>query len=128
MYPSHYKYTRDHSWVEVKGDVAVVGLTKFAQEQLGEVVFVELPEEGKVFKMQDEMGSVESVKTVVELLSPLSGSIKKFNESVVDDPELINEDPHNEGWLVEINYTNASELNELMNDEQYQEYLKSEGA
>jgi glycine cleavage system H protein len=128
MYPSHYKYTRDHLWVNAEDGVAVVGLTEFAQKELGEVVFVELPEVGQVVQKEDKIGSVESVKTLIDLLSPLSGSIKEPNESVTDDPELLNKDPYNEGWLVKINYTNASELNELMNNDQYKEHLKSEGA
>jgi len=91
---------------------------------MGEIVFVELPEVGVVLQKHDKMGSVESVKSLVDLFSPLSGTITEVNSSVIDDPELLNEDPHNEGWLVKISYTDASELNNLMNNEEYEEYTK----
>jgi glycine cleavage system H protein len=125
MYPSNYKYTREHQWVDVQDDNAIVGLTDFAQREMGEVVFIELPEEGQVFQMEDGVGTVESVKAVLEIYSPLSGTITEVNYAVVDDPELFNDDPHGEGWLVKIRYTNASELDNLMNHDTYEDYIKA---
>jgi glycine cleavage system H protein len=126
MYPANYKYTREHQWVDVRDDIAVVGFTNFAQQEMGKAVFVKLPEVGKTFEKDDEIGTVESEKVVVEIYSPLSGTITEINDSVSDEPELLNDDPHHEGWLVKIRYTNASELNKLMNQEQYEEYIENE--
>ncbi len=125
MYPSDYLYTREHEWIRVEDDVCVLGITEFAQQELGEVVFVELPEVGQVFDTSDEIGTIESVKAVAEVYSPLAGEIVEINEAVVEDPELINEDPHNEGWLVKIRFSSAADLKQLMNGEQYEEYVKS---
>jgi glycine cleavage system H protein len=128
MYPSEYRYSRDHEWVRIDGDVAVLGLTEFAQQQLGEVVFVELPEVGQVFDCGGEIGTVESVKAVAEVYAPLSGAIVEINQAVAEDPELLNSDPHGEGWLVKIRFTSSSELDELMNAEKYEDYVKSADA
>lgn len=125
MYPSDYLYTREHEWIRVENDVCVLGITEFAQQELGEVVFVELPEVGQVFDTSDEIGTIESVKAVAEVYSPLAGEIVEINDAVVEDPELINEDPHNEGWLVKIRFSSAADLKQLMNGEQYEEYVKS---
>lgn len=125
MYPSEYLYTREHEWIRVEDDVCVLGITEFAQQELGEVVFVELPEVGQVFDTSDEIGTIESVKAVAEVYSPLAGEIVEINEAVVEDPELINEDPHNEGWLVKIRFSSAADLKQLMNGEKYEEYVKS---
>ena len=125
MYPSEYLYTKEHEWIRVEDDVCVLGITEFAQQELGEVVFVELPEVGQVFDTSDEIGTIESVKAVAEVYSPLAGEIVEINEAVVEDPELINEDPHNEGWLVKIRFSSAADLKQLMNGEKYEEYVKS---
>lgn len=125
MYPTEYLYSREHEWVRVDGDVAVVGITEFAQEELGEVVFVELPEVGQVFNTGDELGTIESVKAVAEVYTPVAGEVVEVNDAVVDDPELLNDDPHTEGWLVKIRFSSASDLKELMNAEKYEEYVKS---
>lgn len=125
MYPSDYLYTREHEWIRVEDDVCVLGITEFAQQELGEVVFVELPEVGQVFDASDEIGTIESVKAVAEVYSPLAGEIVEINDAVVEDPELINEDPHNEGWLVKIRFSSAADLKQLMNGEKYEEYVKS---
>ena len=100
MYPSEYLYSREHEWVRVEDDVCVLGITEFAQQELGEVVFVELPEAGMVFNTNDEIGTIESVKAVAEVYTPVAGEIVEVNEAVVEDPELLNEEPHSEGWLV----------------------------
>lgn len=125
MYPTDYLYSREHEWVRVDGDVAVVGITEFAQEELGEVVFVELPEVGQVFNTGDELGTIESVKAVAEVYTPVAGEVVEVNDAVVDDPELLNDDPHSEGWLIKIRFSSASDLKELMSAEKYEEYVKS---
>jgi glycine cleavage system H protein len=125
MYPSEYLYSREHEWVRVQDDVCVIGITEFAQQELGEVVFVELPEVGQVFDSGDEVGTIESVKAVAEVYTPLAGEIVEINEAVVDDPELINEDPHGEGWLIKVRFSSAADLKQLMNAEKYEEYAKS---
>jgi glycine cleavage system H protein len=125
MYPTDYLYSREHEWIRVDGDVAVVGITEFAQEELGEVVFVELPEVGQVFNTGDELGTIESVKAVAEVYTPVAGEVVEVNDAVVDDPELLNDDPHSEGWLVKIRFSSASDLKELMSAEKYEEYVKS---
>ncbi len=125
MYPSDYLYSREHEWVRVQDDVCVLGITEFAQQELGEVVFVELPEVGQVFDSGDEVGTIESVKAVAEVYIPVAGEVVEINEAVVDDPELLNEDPHGEGWLIKIRFSSAADLKQLMNAEKYEEYAKS---
>ena len=125
MYPSENLYTREHEWVRVEDDVCVLGITEFAQHELGEVVFVELPEVGQVFDTGDELGTIESVKAVAEIYTPVAGEVVEVNEAVTDDPELLNEDPHGEGWLIKLRFSSASDLKDLMNAEQYEEYVKS---
>lgn len=125
MYPSDYLYTREHEWVRVEDDVCVLGITEFAQKELGEVVFVELPEVGQVFDTGDELGTIESVKAVAEIFTPVAGEVVEVNESVSDDPELLNEDPHGEGWLIKIRFSSASDLKDLMKTDQYEEYVQS---
>ncbi|MGE5232804.1 MAG: glycine cleavage system protein GcvH [Acidobacteriota bacterium] len=125
MYPSEYLYSREHEWVRVEEDVCVLGITDFAQKELGEVVFVELPEVGQVFDAGDEIGTIESVKAVAEVYTPLAGEVIEVNEALVDDPELVNEDPHSDGWLVKIRFSSAADLKSLMNAEQYTAYVAS---
>ena len=125
MYPSEYLYSREHEWVRVDDDVCVLGITEHAQKELGEVVFVELPEIGQVFDAGDELGTIESVKAVAEVYTPVAGEVIEVNEAVTDDPELLNEDPHGEGWLIKIRFSSASDLKDLMNAEKYEEYAKS---
>lgn len=125
MYPTDYLYSREHEWIRVEDDVCVLGITDFAQQELGEVVFVELPEVGQVFDANDEIGTIESVKAVAEVYTPVAGEVVEINDAVVDDPELLNEDPHHEGWLIKIRFSSAADLKSLMNAEQYEEYAKS---
>lgn len=124
MDPSSYLYSRHHLWVSVDENIATVGITEFSQQQLGEVVFVDLPEVEKVFERDDVLGSIESVKALSEIYTPLSGTIVETNSSVFDDPELLNEDPQGEGWLVKISISDASQLASLMNASAYQDYVK----
>ena len=125
MYPSDYRYTEEHEWVKDRGDgTCVLGITEFAQEELGEVVYVELPEVGARFDGGDEIGSVESVKAVAEIYTPLTGEVVEANEAVGEDPELLNEDPHGKGWLIRLRYDSADELAALMDAAAYEVYLK----
>ena len=123
--PGDLKFHKSHEWVRVEDSVAVVGITEFAQQELGEVVFVELPEIGQVFNAGDEIGTVESVKAVAEVYVPVAGEVIEVNDAVVDDPELLNEDPHGEGWLVKIRFSSADDLKNLMNSDAYEEYVRS---
>ena len=125
MYPSDYLYSREHEWVKVEDDTCVLGITEFAQQELGEVVFVELPEVGQVFDANDELGTIESVKAVAEVYTPVAGEIIEVNDAVVDDPELLNEDPQGEGWLVKLRFSSAADLKSLMSAEQYEEFIQS---
>jgi len=125
MYPRDYLYSREHEWLRIEDDLCVLGITEFAQQELGEVVYVELPEVGQVFDTNDEIGTIESVKAVAEVYTPVAGEIVEINDSVVDDPELLNEDPHTEGWLVKVRFSSAADLKSLMSSEQYEEYVKS---
>jgi glycine cleavage system H protein len=123
-YPEDLLYTEEHEWVRVEDDVCVVGITQFAQEELGEVVFVELPEVGQVFDAGDEIGTIESVKAVAEVYTPVAGEIVEVNEAVADEPELINDDPHHEGWLVKVRFSSADDLKKLMKADAYAEYTE----
>ena len=129
MYPSDYRYTEEHEWVKDRGDgTCVLGITEFAQEELGEVVYVELPEVGARFDGGDEIGTVESVKAVAEIYTPVAGEVVEVNDAVADDPELLNEDPHGKGWLIALRYDAADDLAALMDADAYQAYLeKGEG-
>jgi len=127
MYPSDYLYSKDHEWIRVEEDVCVLGITEFAQQELGEVVFVEMPEVGQVFDSHDEIGTIESVKAVAEVYTPVAGEVVEVNDAVVDDPEVLNDDPHGEGWLIKLRFSSADDLKELMNAEQYEEFVESGG-
>lgn len=118
-YPPGYKYTPEHEWIRLEGDEAVVGITHFAQEELGDVVFVELPVAGELFDEGDEIGSIESVKAVAEIYAPLSGEVTAINEKIEESPDLVNSDPHGEGWLVRIKMSEPSQLSSLLSAEAY---------
>jgi glycine cleavage system H protein len=124
MYPDDYRYTTEHEWVRVEDDVAVIGVTDFAQKELGEVVFVELPQVGHVYDAGDEIGTIESVKAVAEIFTPLAGEVVEINETLADDPELVNEDPHVDGWLIKIRFSASSDLESLMDAESYTEFVQ----
>ncbi len=126
-YPSAYLYTEEHEWVRVDGDLCVLGITEFAQHELGEVVFVELPEVGQVFDAKDEIGTIESVKAVAEVYTPVAGEVVEINDAVVEDPELLNEDPHGDGWLVKFRFSSSNDLKSLMSAEKYEEFVKQGG-
>lgn len=117
------KYTKTHEWVKLEDDTAVVGITDHAQEELTDIVFVELPEEGKELKKGDELCIVESVKSVSEIYSPLSGKISEVNKDLEDEPEAINDSPYEEGWLVKIEISDKSETEDLLDAEGYKEEI-----
>lgn len=119
------KYTPDHEWIRVEGDIATVGITHHAQDALGDVVFVELPEVGKVLAQKDVAGVVESVKAAADVYMPISGEITEVNEDLRNDPALANSDPLGAGWFFKVKLSNAAELDELMDNTAYDELLKS---
>ncbi len=116
------RFTEDHEWVRMDGDIAVVGITQHAAEQLGDVVFVELPETGKTFSQKDDMAVVESVKAASDVYAPISGEIVEVNAAIVDEPAKVNEDPAGEAWFVKIKPANAGELDALMDEAAYKEF------
>ncbi len=123
MYPSDYRYTREHEWIQVKGDVGTVGITDYAQHELGDVVFVELPKVGAKFAAQQAFGTVESVKAVSEIYCPVSGEVVEVNTALANTPETINKDPHGAAWLIKIKVAKPAELSSLMDAATYQAYI-----
>jgi glycine cleavage system H protein len=118
-YPENLKYTKDHEWVLVNGDTATVGITDFAQSELGDIVFVDISSEGETLGKQEVFGTVEAVKTVSDLYMPISGEVLEFNSNLEDNPELLNSDPYGEGWMVKIKISDANELDGLMSHSDY---------
>jgi len=126
MTPEDSKYAKSHEYVHVEGDVATIGITDYAQKELGDVVFVELPQVGSQIEATDEMGSIESVKAVSELFAPVSGEVVEVNEALTDKPELVNTDPYGDGWMLRVKMSDPSEIDELMTPEEYDEYTEKE--
>jgi glycine cleavage system H protein len=122
-YPDDLRYHREHDWARIEGDEAVLGITWFAQDALGELVHYEPPEEGATIARDSSYGEVESVKAVSELIAPLSGEVLQVNQKVVEAPETVNEDPYGDGWLVRIRVANPGEVDELLTPDAYQSYL-----
>ena len=122
--PEDLKYAEDHEWIQSDGETVRIGISDYAQDQLGDIVFVELPEVGDSFNKGDEFGTVESVKAVSELYLPISGEIAGINNALEDSPELVNTDPYKDGWMIEVKPGNPDELTELMNRNAYLEMLK----
>lgn len=123
-HPDDLKYTREHEWIRDNGDqTATVGITDFAQSELGDVVFVELKDKGSKLDQDESFGTVEAVKTVSELYAPISGEIIEINEKLQDEPELINDDPYGDGWMIKIGINDASQLKNLMNAEAYKKII-----
>ncbi|HAJ18142.1 MAG TPA: glycine cleavage system protein GcvH [Microbacterium sp.] len=121
------KYTKDHEWIRLDGDVATVGITGYAQEQLGDVVFVEVPEAGSEFELGAEAAVVESVKAASEVYAPLTGEIVEGNQAIVDDPSLVNSDPEGEGWFFKMKLSDPSQLDDMLDDAAYRELLAELG-
>jgi len=117
------KYTKDHEWVKVEGNQAIIGITDYAQGELGDIVYVEIEALGEELQMEEIFGSVEAVKTVSDLFLPVSGKITEMNEGLEDNPELINDDPYEKGWIIKMEIQNPEELEELLNSESYKELI-----
>ena len=126
-YPANYRYTKEHEWVDVKGDVAAIGITDYAQHELGDVVFVELPKPGTKVAAGKSFGTVESVKAVSEIYAPASGEILEANGELQAKPETINSDPHGAAWLIKVRLTNAAAIRDLMDAAAYEAYIAEKG-
>ncbi|HKP46630.1 MAG TPA: glycine cleavage system protein GcvH [Pyrinomonadaceae bacterium] len=124
--PEDLHYSKDHEWVRVDGNVAIVGITDYAQNSLGDVVYVELPKAGEKFAANESFGSVESVKAVSEVFSPVSGEIAEINESLTDEPEKVNRDPYGDGWMIRVNMSAPGEVDSLLTAAEYEDFTKAE--
>jgi glycine cleavage system H protein len=118
--PAELKYTKDHEWVKIDGDVATIGITEFAQSELGDIVYVEIETVGETIDQEEVFGSVEAVKTVSDLFMPLSGEIVEFNEDLESNPELVNSDPYGEGWMIKVKISDASQIDSLLDAAAYE--------
>ncbi|WP_455590806.1 glycine cleavage system protein GcvH [Bacteroides sp.] len=118
-FPQNVKYTNEHEWIRLEGDVAYVGITDYAQEQLGDIVFVDIPTEGETLEANEVFGTIEVVKTISDLFLPIAGEIVEQNNALEENPELVNKDPYGEGWLIKMKPANASDLDNLLDAEAY---------
>lgn len=121
--PQNLKFTKDHEWISVDGDVATIGITDFAQSELGDIVYVEIETEGETMDQEEVFGSIEAVKTVSDLFMPISGEIIEFNEELESEPESVNSDPYGKGWMIKVKMSDASQIDALMNADSYKEFL-----
>lgn len=119
-FPNDVKYTKDHEWLRIEGNEAYVGITHFAQSELGDIVFIDVDTEGESLEKEEVFGSVEAVKTVSDLFMPVNGEVLEFNENLEDNPELINSDPYGDGWIIKVSISDSSELEDLLSSEDYQ--------
>lgn len=126
MYPTDYRYTKEHEWIKREGSEAIVGITTFAQKELGDIVYVDLPAAGKKFQPGEAFGSIESVKAVSEIYAPIAMQIVEVNSTVADQPELINADAHAKGWLVKVKILNEPDMDQLLSADEYQALLAQE--
>jgi len=124
MYPGDFYYTKDHEWIQVKGQEAVVGITDFAQKQLGDVVYVQLPQVGAKLSSHQAIGTIESVKAVSDVFSPVSGEVSAVNTNLAGAPELVNQDPHGQGWIIKLKLANPKELEALMKAGDYEKFVE----
>ena len=125
--PDELLYTKEHEWVKVEGDVATVGITDYAQDQLGDIIYVELPEVGRKVKQMEAVATVEAVKTAADVYSPVSGEVIETNAKLSEKPELLNEDPYGEGWMFKLKMENPEELKNLLSPEEYRKLIEAEG-
>ena len=125
-YPADLKYSKDHEWVRINGETADIGITDYAQQQLGDVVYVDLPDVGRRLNAGESFGSIESVKAVSELFSPISGEVVEVNKAAVGEPGIVNDDPFGDGWLIKLKLSTDEEVAKLLSAEQYDEYVKQE--
>jgi len=124
--PGDLKYTKSHEWAKINGDTISIGLTDYAQESLGDIVHIELPEEGQELSTDDVFGEVESVKAVSDLYAPISGKVSEVNAALIDSPEAVNDDPYGEAWLIKLKVGDSSEVDKLMDAEKYKAYVEEE--
>lgn len=124
--PENLHYSKDHEWVRVEGDVAIIGITDYAQNSLGDVVYVELPKPGEDFSANEPFGSVESVKAVSEMFTPVSGKVVEINESLSDEPEKVNSDPYGNGWMIRVHMATRGEVDSLLTAAEYEDFTKAE--
>ena len=124
--PEDLHYSKDHEWVRVEGGDAIIGITDYAQNSLGDVVYVELPKTGDEFAANEPFGSVESVKAVSEVFTPIAGAVVRINESLADEPEKVNSDPYGEGWMVRLRMSNAAAVDSLLSAAEYEDFTKAE--
>jgi len=124
MYPKDFRFSKDHEWVKVEGDTATIGISDFAQKQLGDVVYVELPAVGKALEVHQTIGVVESVKAVSDVYSPVSGEVVAINENLNNSPEVLNHDPHGQGWIIRLRLKNKADLEPLMTAADYERFLE----
>jgi glycine cleavage system H protein len=124
--PEDLHYSKDHEWVRVDGNQAIIGITDYAQNSLGDVVYVELPKAGDKFAANEAFGSVESVKAVSEVFSPVTGLVHQINEALADDPEMVNSDPYNQGWMIRMEMSNPGEVDSLLTAAEYEDFTKAE--
>ena len=124
--PEDNRYAKSHEYIHVEGETGTIGISDYAQKELGDVVFVELPQVGTQLEAGDELGSIESVKAVSELFSPVSGEVVEVNEALTEKPELVNTDPYGDGWMIKIKVSDATEIDELMPADEYEEYIETE--
>ena len=123
--PENLKYTKEHEWVLLNGDIATVGITDFAQRELGDIVYVEVDTEGEELDQDEVFGTIEAVKTVSDLFVPVAGEVLEFNEKLEDEPELINKDPYGEGWIIKLKIKNLEDVEDLLDAEAYKKYIKA---
>ena len=126
MYPEEYRYSKDHEWILDQGGIGTIGITDYAQKELGDVVYVDLPEVGDTFEANEPFGQVESVKAVSEIFCPVSGEVVEINKKLEDAPELINESPHQKAWMIKVRIANPDELKELLSAKAYEEYIQEQ--
>lgn len=122
-FPAELRYTKEHEWVKLEGDIAIVGITDFAQSELGDIVYVEIETEGQTLAQDEIFGSVEAVKTVSDLFLPIAGEILEVNEALVNAPELVNSDPYGEGWMIKMKVANIADIEALMDTDTYKEHV-----
>jgi glycine cleavage system H protein len=121
--PSELKYTKDHEWIKIEGDVAIIGITDFAQSELGDIVYVEVETVDETLDQEEVFGTVEAVKTVSDLFLPLTGEITDFNKKLEDEPELVNSDPYGDGWMIKMKFSDASQIDDLLDADAYKELV-----
>jgi glycine cleavage system H protein len=125
-FPQELKYSKEHEWLKIDGNTVTIGITDYAQDSLGDVVYVELPQEGTAMVKGETFGVIESVKAVSDLYSPVSGNIVEVNDSIIDNPDVVNEEPYGDAWMLKVELSSAEELDELLSPEDYKQYVEEE--